>query len=330
MLIKKPRFWDSEKISIYSIILYPISIIYFFLLTIIKKFKKNQNFEIPIVCVGNIYLGGTGKTPLVYEIYNILNSIGKNPAIIKKYYNYLEDEISLLKSKSIVFSEKNRTLAIKKLIENKYDTAIMDDGFQDFSIQKNFSILCFLWISSNTLTTNFNEKQWIGNGLLIPAGPLRENFNSLSRANCIFINGKKNTNIEKQINKIKENNIFYTKYVPKNISNFSNKKIIAFAGIGNPINFFELIKDNNLNLIDYKSFPDHYNYSEKDLNDLILKAKNNDAILLTTEKDYFRINNNFKNSIEKLEVKLEIENKDNFIKLLKENLWRQSNIFSNL
>ena len=308
MLIKKPRFWDSEKISIYSIILYPISIIYFFLLTIIKKFKKNQNFEIPIVCVGNIYLGGTGKTPLVYEIYNILNSIGKNPAIIKKYYNYLEDEISLLKSKSIVFSEKNRSLAIKKLIENKYDTAIMDDGFQDFSIQKNFSILCF------------NERQWIGNGLLIPAGPLRENLNSLSRANCIFINGKKNTNIEKQINKIKENNIFYTKYVPKNISNFSNKKIIAFAGIGNPTNFFELIKDNNLNLIDYRSFPDHYNFSEKDLNDLILKAKNNDAILLTTEKDYFRINNSFKNSIEKLEVKLEIENKDNFIKLLKENL----------
>ena len=308
MLIKKPRFWDSEKISIYSIILYPISIIYFFLLTIIKKFKKNQNFEIPIVCVGNIYLGGTGKTPLVYEIYNILNSIGKNPAIIKKYYNYLEDEISLLKSKSIVFSEKNRSLAIKKLIENKYDTAIMDDGFQDFSIQKNFSILCF------------NEKQWIGNGLLIPAGPLRENLNSLSRANCIFINGKKNTNIEKQINKIKENNIFYTKYVPKNISNFSNKKIVAFAGIGNPINFFELIKNNNLNLIDYKSFPDHYNFTEKDLNDLILKAKNNDAILLTTEKDYFRINNSFKNSIEKLEVKLEIENKDNFIKLLKENL----------
>ena len=308
MLIKKPRFWDSEKISIYSIILYPISIIYFFLLTIIKKFKKNQNFEIPIVCVGNIYLGGTGKTPLVYEIYNILNSIGKNPAIIKKYYNYLEDEISLLKSKSIVFSEKNRSLAIKELIENKYDTAIMDDGFQDFSIKKNFSILCF------------NEKQWIGNGLLIPAGPLRENLNSLSRANCIFINGKKNTNIEKQINKIKENNIFYTKYVAKNISNFSNKKIIAFAGIGNPINFFELIKDNNLNLIDYRSFPDHYNFSEKDLNDLILKAKNNDAILLTTEKDYFRINNSFKNSIEKLEVKLEIENKDNFIKLLKENL----------
>ena len=308
MFIKKPRFWDSEKISIYSIVLYPFSIIYFFLLIIIKKIKKNEKFGVPIICVGNIYLGGTGKTPLVREIYNILNSIGKNPAIIKKHYNYIEDEISLLKSKSKVFSEKNRSLAIKKLIENKHDTAIMDDGYQDFSIQKNFSILCF------------NEKQWIGNGLLLPAGPLRENFNSISKANCIFINGKKNINIEKQINKIKKSNIFYTRYIPKNISSFTKKKIIAFAGIGNPINFFELIKNNKLNLIDHKSFPDHYNFTEKDLKDLILKAKNNDAILLTTEKDYFRINNNFKSSIEKLEIKLEIENRDNFIKLLMENL----------
>ena len=308
MFIKKPRFWDSEKISIYSIVLYPFSIIYFFLLIIIKKIKKNEKFGVPIICVGNIYLGGTGKTPLVREIYNILNSIGKNPAIIKKHYNYIEDEISLLKSKSKVFSEKSRSLAIKKLIENKHDTAIMDDGYQDFSIQKNFSILCF------------NEKQWIGNGLLLPAGPLRENFNSISKANCIFINGKKNINIEKQINKIKKSNIFYTRYIPKNISSFTKKKIIAFAGIGNPINFFELIKNNKLNLIDHKSFPDHYNFTEKDLKDLILKAKNNDAILLTTEKDYFRINNNFKSSIEKLEIKLEIENRDNFIKLLMENL----------
>ena len=308
MFIKKPRFWDSEKISIYSIILYPFSIIYFFLLIIIKKIKKSEKFGVPIICVGNIYLGGTGKTPLVHEIYNILNSIGKNPAIIKKYYSYIEDEISLLKSKSKVFSEKSRSLAIKKLIENKHDTAIMDDGYQDFSIQKNFSILCF------------NEKQWIGNGLLLPAGPLRENFNSISKANCIFINGKKNINIEKQINKIKKSNIFYTRYIPKNISSFTKKKIIAFAGIGNPINFFELIKNNKLNLIDHKSFPDHYNFTEKDLKDLILKAKNNDAILLTTEKDYFRINNNFKSSIEKLEIKLEIENRDNFIKLLMENL----------
>tara|TARA_Y100001970_G_scaffold223096_1_gene274597 strand:- start:5223 stop:6149 length:927 start_codon:yes stop_codon:yes gene_type:complete len=308
MFIKKPIFWDSKNFSAWPIILYPFSIIYLFLFNLIIKLKKKQTFEVPIICVGNIYLGGTGKTPLVKEIYNILISIGKKPAIIKKYYNYIEDEISLLETTSKVFSDKNRLSSIRKLIQDKFDTAIMDDGFQDYSIKKDFSILCF------------NEKQWIGNGLVLPAGPLREGLNSLKKANCVFINGEKNLKIENQINKIYKSNIFYFKYIPKNIEKFTNKKIIAFAGIGNPVNFFELLKKNNLNLVDSKTFPDHYIFSDKDMDNLIMKAKNNDAILLTTEKDYFRIKDNYKINIEKLEIDLKIENQDHFIKLLKENL----------
>ena len=308
MFIKKPIFWDSKNFSAWPIILYPFSIIYLFLFNLIIKLKKKQTFEVPIICVGNIYLGGTGKTPLVKEIYNILISIGKKPAIIKKYYNYIEDEISLLETTSKVFSDKNRLSSIRKLIQDKFDTAIMDDGFQDYSIKKDFSILCF------------NEKQWIGNGLVLPAGPLREGLNSLKKANCVFINGEKNLKIENQINKIYKSNIFYFKYIPKNIEKFTNKKIIAFAGIGNPVNFFELLKKNNLNLVDSKTFPDHYIFSDKDMDNLIMKAKNNEAILLTTEKDYFRIKDNYKINIEKLEIDLKIENQDHFIKLLKENL----------
>ena len=308
MFIKKPRFWDSKNFSIWPIILYPFSIIYLFVFYLISKLKKKQIFEIPIICVGNIYLGGTGKTPLVKEIYNILISIGKKPAIIKKYYNYVEDEISLLETTSKVFSDKNRSSSLRRLIQNNFNVAVMDDGFQDYSIKKDFSILCF------------NEKQWIGNGLVLPAGPLRESLNSLKKANCVFINGEKNIKIENQINKICKSNIFYFKYIPKNIQKFTNKKIIAFAGIGNPTNFFELIKRNNLNLIDTKTFPDHYIFSDKDINELITKAKNNGSILLTTEKDYFRIKDNYKIDIEKLEIDLKIENQDNFIKLLEENL----------
>ena len=308
MFIKKPRFWDSKNFSIWPIILYPFSIIYLFVFNLISKLNKKQIFEIPIICVGNIYLGGTGKTPLVKEIYNILISIGKKPAIIKKYYTYVEDEISLLETTSKVFSDKNRSSSLRKLIQNNFNVAVMDDGFQDYSIKKDFSILCF------------NEKQWIGNGLVLPAGPLRESLNSLKKANCVFINGEKNIKIENQINKICKSNIFYFKYIPKNIQKFTNKKIIAFAGIGNPTNFFELIKRNNLNLIDTKTFPDHYIFSDKDINELITKAKNNGSILLTTEKDYFRIKDNYKIDIEKLEIDLKIENQDNFIKLLEENL----------
>ena len=304
MKFNKPKFWDVKKLSIWSILLFPFSIIYFFLSNI-NKIKVSKKFNIPVICVGNIYLGGTGKTPLVKEIFKIFKSFGKNPAFVKKYYDYLEDEILMLEEVGKTFSTKKREEGIRNLEENNNDLAILDDGFQDFSIKKDFSILCF------------TQNQWIGNGLLIPSGPLRERLESIKRADCIIINGNKDENIEKQINKIKQSKIFYTKYKPKDINKFKDKKIFAFTGIGNPFNFFELLKKNNLQVLDHKSFPDHYNYSMEDLEKLKFIANELDAILITTEKDYFRINKNLRKNIEKFDIDLEIENKDEFIKLIK-------------
>ena len=118
-------------------------------------------------------------------------------------------------------------------------------------------------------------------------------------------------------NKIKQSKIFYSKYKPKDINKFKDKKIFAFTGIGNPSNFFELLKKNNLQVLDHKSFPDHYNYSIEDLEKLKFMANELNAILVTTEKDYFRINENLRKNIEKFDIDLEIENKDEFIKLIK-------------
>ena len=303
MKLNKPKFWDLKKLTVWSILLFPLSIIYFFLSNI-NKIKVPKKFKIPVICVGNIYLGGTGKTPLAKEIFKIAKSFGKNPAFVKKYYDYLEDEMLMLEEVGKTFSTKKRKDGIKILVENNYDLAILDDGFQDFSIKKNFSILCF------------NQNQWIGNGLLIPSGPLREKLSSIKRADCIVINGNKDENIEKQINKIKQSKIFYSKYKPKDINKIKNKKIFAFAGIGNPNNFFELLEENDLQIIKNKSFPDHYNYTIKDLEKLKFKANELNAILLTTEKDYFRINKNLRQNIEKFDIDLEIENKDEFIKLI--------------
>ena len=133
-----------------------------------------------------------------------------------------------------------------------------------------------------------------------------------------MINGKKNTNIENEIlEKNKSIKIFYTRYIAENIDNFKNKKIICFAGIANPLNFFNLLKDNNLNIFEQISFPDHYNYSKAEIEDLKKNAKENDAFLLTTEKDYLRINENYKESISYLKIKVEIENKNQFIEEIK-------------
>ncbi len=291
MNIKKPNFWDYEEISIYAVILYPITIIYQIFFRIIKIFKKTKKFPVPIICVGNIYLGGTGKTPLAKEIFEITKSLNKNPAFIKKSYPYLIDEIKMLEKTGKVFSDKDRAKSISLSIANNHNVVILDDGFQDFSIKSNFSILCF------------SSKQLIGNGLTIPSGPLRENFSSIKRANCIFINGDKNLDFENKIKNINSKiKIFCSKYKIKNLDKFLNKKVVAFAGIGNPHNFFDLLKENNITIKKTISFPDHHNYSENDYSKLLTEG--NEAILLTTEKDYLRMNDKMRKNINFVEINL--------------------------
>ncbi len=302
----KPKFWDKNKISLFAILLFPIA----FVINVISKFQKKvfktNSFSIPVICIGNIYLGGTGKTPLSIEVLSILKNLGKKPAFIKKKYKFVEDEINLQKKYGPVYTGKKRVNAINEAINNNINVAVLDDGYQDFSIKKDFSIVCF------------NEKQWIGNGLTIPSGPLREGLASLERANCVVINGRKNSKIENTIlQKNKEIKIFYMSYKTQNIDKYKNKKVIAFAGIGNPINFFDLLDNNHINVVEKSNFPDHYNYSDKELQNLIDKAKSKNAILLTTEKDFLRIKKNFSEKINFLKIFVDINNKDEFIKYIK-------------
>ena len=302
----KPKFWDKKQISLFSILLLPIALFVNSFNFFKRFFIKSYHSSIPIICVGNIYLGGTGKTPLCIELFSILKSLNKNPAFIRKKYESFQDEIHLLKRIGSTYESEKRIDAINDAIQNKADVVILDDGFQDFSINKNLSIVCF------------NEKQWVGNGLQIPSGPLREKLSALKRANCVIINGEKNIGIENRIfDKNKEIKIFYTKYKPQNIDEFKNKKIIAFAGIGNPASFFNLLKNNSIDVLKEISFPDHYDYLNKELEDLINNAKANHIILLTTEKDYLRINDRYRENISYLKIRVDIENKNEFIEQIK-------------
>ena len=302
----KPKFWDKNKISFFSIFLFPVALLIIVLITLKRFLTKTNQSSIPIICVGNIYLGGTGKTPLCIEIFSILKNLNMNPAFVRKKYDSFQDEVNLQKKVGPIYQNKRRMEAIKEAILNKTNVAILDDGFQDFSIEKNLSIVCF------------NEKQWIGNGLVIPSGPLRENLSALNRADCVIINGKKNAYIENKIfSKNKKIKIFYSTYKPQNINEFKNKKVIAFAGIGNPENFFDLLKSNEIDILNEIRFADHHKYLKKELENLINKSNESNAILLTTEKDYFRISENHKKNINYLKIKVEIENQSQFIEEIK-------------
>ena len=302
----KPKFWDKNQFSLLSILLFPIALLIKLLNLFKRCITKTYQCPIPVVCVGNIYLGGTGKTPLCIEIFSILKDLNMNPAFIRKKYDSFQDEVNLQKQIGPIYQSKKRIEALKEAIQNKANVAILDDGFQDFSINKNLSVICF------------NEKQWVGNGLVIPSGPLREELSALKRADHVVINGEKNTDIENKIfSKNKEIKIFYTKYKPQNINEFKNKKVIVFAGIGNPENFFNLVKDNKIHAVEEIKFSDHHEYSEKEIENLFNKAKKNNAILLTTEKDYFRIGEDYKKNINYLKIEVKMENQDQFIEEIK-------------
>ena len=309
MKLKKPLFWSKNN-NLFSFILFPFSLLFQLLFFFKNIFLKTKKISIPVICVGNIYLGGTGKTPLSIEIVRILKKFNMAPVLVKKFYKDQFDEIDLIKSKNIeIIKNSSRYVALKEAEERGFKSIVLDDGFQDLSIYKDLSILCF------------NEKQLIGNGFTIPAGPLREPLSALRRSKIILINGKKNEDFENKIKSINnEINIFYSKYIAQNSNKFLNENILAFAGIGNPENFFDLLKENNINVEKKISFPDHYNYSKKELDKLLKISKENNLKLLTTEKDFFRIKHYNITDIDYLTIKLEIINEELFEKELKKHL----------
>ena len=307
MMIKKPKFWDKKKPGFFAYLLMPISN----LVSLYNLVRKSQNLKFPnikTICVGNIYVGGTGKTPLSIKICQLLNKKNFKSTVLKKFYNEQKDEQLLISNRTNLISKRDRKKCLENAIEKNYEFAIFDDGLQDKSINYDLKICCF---SSNN---------WIGNGCIIPAGPLREKIQAIKEFDIVFLNGpnKENENIKNKIFKINRNvKIFEGRYVVKNLDKLDNSQnYVAFSGIGNPENFYSTLKENNLNIFKYFTFPDHYNYKKNELDNMKRYAIKNDLKVITTEKDYFRINKELRQDVDYIEMDLEIINEKQFLDLL--------------
>ena len=307
MKIIKPVFW-SEK-NFLSLLLYPLTVLTF-LINLIKKFSVKKKFSIKTICIGNICVGGTGKTPLSIKIDKILKKKYKT-VFVKKKYSDQSDEQSLLRSNGNLICTNYRDNGLKIAQKLKYDVAIMDDGLQEKSIKYDLTIACF------------NTSEGIGNGLLLPAGPLRENISAIKNYDAIFLNGeKKNKKLFLLLKKINNNlKIFEGKYVPLNIKNFNrNKKFIIFSGLGNPEEYERTLKKYKFKIKEKFVFPDHHKFSNSEIKKIKKIAKNNKLEIITTEKDYFRLNNKNKKNIKFLKVNLQIKNINKFSRFLEERL----------
>jgi len=303
MRLIKPKFWETKNFISY--ILYPLSIITY-LINNVKKFSIRKNFEIKTICIGNIFVGGTGKTSLAIEINQLLKKKFKIVFIKKNYENQL-DEINLLNNKGKIISSNNRENALLTAVNKKYQLAILDDGLQQKNINYDLKIACF------------NSESAIGNEYMLPAGPLRENLNEVKNYDLIFLNGEKKNN--KLLSKLKSINknlkIFEGKYKPLNLKNFDlRKKHLMFCGIGNPHEFERTLIKYKFNIGKKIIYPDHYKLTNIDLKRLIDKAKKENLVLITTEKDFFRLSKTQRKNIKFLKIELEIKDKKKLKKIL--------------
>ncbi len=298
-MLKAPKFWYQKTISFKALLLSPLSFMWLIGSLIKRKFSKIQKIDLPVIAVGSAIIGGSGKTPSVLYICKELKKMGYIPHIIsrgyggsttsdevikvKPYmnYNYVGDEALMMSSYFTTWVSKNKFHAMLSAKKDGANILVLDDALQSYNVYKSLSIYVYDSIQS------------FGNRLLVPSGPLRESVKNAIRRSQIFflINTEKCDDIDNTHFK------HILKFKLDISSELKEKKIIAFAGLGFNKKFFDQLKSKNLNLVLTKEFPDHHQYTVDDLFLLLDEANKNDAFLITTEKDYIRIPNEFKSSV---------------------------------
>ena len=310
-MLKTPKFW--QNINIISIILSPLSVIYWLIFTLLQLTKTIKKTSKKTICIGNITAGGAGKTPLAIKIGQILNSHNQKFAYLSRGYsrkttNFIKvnpkkhqqidvgDEPLLLAQISNSYVTTNRSEDIKKIPEKNI---ILDDGMQDFSFKKDLNIL--------VIDGSFG----FGNNLPLPAGPLRQTLKNAQKfIQLAVIIEKDKKNITKKLKNIPIFNAFIT----------TNQKLsgnyLAFCAIANPNKFFDFLTSNNAKLKEKLTFADHYSYQKDDVTKIINQAKSKNLKIITTKKDWIKLPKNYQKQIDFLDIDLKINNYQQFEKII--------------
>lgn len=334
MLLKPPGFWDKPiqdcNLITRSVtrILAPFSLVTFYLG---HKRKKHSapSVPVPVFCCGNITTGGTGKTPLALDLAKRLHEKGRTPHFLtrgygskKKYaknkvlrvcpatHNAVDtgDEALLLAHTAPTWCSRNRYMAALHAITAGADCLIMDDGLQNNSLHKDYSILVI------------DGPTGLGNGYLLPAGPLRESPAHLhNRINAICLMGEDRHRIAAFFPESVL--VLRASFIPDcDVTSLAGKRIFAFSAIGQPGKFFSMLAKIGLPPTYCTSFADHYLYTEQDVEKLAAKARKNNAILVTTQKDAIKIPKRFLKEIFVITVKIQWEHEDSINALIEDSL----------
>ncbi len=311
------KFWYTNSIlsKFVSSVFFPLSLIWITIDRIKFNFVRPYSPKIKVICVGNINVGGTGKTPISIFLFKILEEMGykpiflcsayrskiKKPVLLKNDLSTCTDEALILRKTGDTVVTNNRLQGVKFIedmsYQKNYDVIIMDDGLQNYTIKKYISFLIV------------NKEMMFGNGLCMPAGPLRQKPNScINVVDRIILIGNEN----KKISISKFNKKIYNCVIKLNLKgvSYNDKKYFAFSGLAYNLKFFNSLIKENINVKITKEFSDHYRYKEKDIIKLIKIADQNNLNLVTTEKDFVKIPKEFHKKIGFVPIKVEFKKND--------------------
>lgn len=323
-MFNTPKFWlrSCGFSALIAMMLVPFSWIYRLGFYLKKNFIKAASVQLPVICVGNLNVGGAGKTPTALAIGHIFHEIGlefcyltrgyggnaKSPqffeknqlASIKEAALTAGDEAILLNEIAAICVAKNRLDGANQIVsKNKFKAILLDDGLQNFSLKKDFVILVV------------DGQIGFGNGKVMPAGPLRQKVRSgLKLADLVIIIGQKNQKLKNEITCQTSALLIEGQIRATNFAQFRNKKILAFCGLAYPSKFFSFLENQGLELVKTVSFADHHKYENKELVELQNQASALSATLLTTKKDWVKFSPILQQEIPYLDIALELENKE--------------------
>ena len=295
-----PKFWNNR--GVVSTILLPFSWVYGAIVQFRLR-KSGYKSKAKVICVGNVTAGGVGKTPVCMALAEKYISEGKKVCFVTRGYkgklknivvdldkhSAIEtgDEARLLANVATTIISPDRANGARVAEELGMDVIIMDDGFQNPSLCKDECVIVF------------DGKVGIGNGRVLPAGPLRETLkNGEKRATCAIIMGEDKTGLAEKISIP----CYFGKVVPEHLD-VEGAKVLAFAGIGRPSKFYDTLCELGYDVVETRDFADHYSYTKADIDELIEKAKARGLLLITTEKDFVKLDEEMKKDIHCLKIK---------------------------
>ena len=325
MPLKTPQFWYDDR-SVWPSLLSPLSACYDLArnchTSYRNKVTKPYISSVPVICAGNIVAGGSGKTPTVIAIakHAVEHGIAKNPVFLSRGYPGrlrgpilvdpkhhiaadVGDEALLLSRHQPTIIAHDRAQGARLAEEHKHDLIIMDDGLQNFSLHQDCKILVV------------DGHRRFGNGKLLPAGPLRQSLQTIQDQlhGVIIIENEPSTLSHPLVKGIAE---FKATLQPTSSKDLKGN-YVAFAGLAYPRKFYDTLQELGVALKGWHDFPDHYPYSKGDLRKLQAEAKKQEAKLITTEKDFVRIPEEFRSSVETLPVSLALDSPGTLTPFLK-------------